>query len=126
MIDDANCGLSDEDALQRALKDSLVLCKPSPPDELCCPITLQLFQDPVKTLHGQTYERAAIEDWLESKSTDPMTGEILKIKALFSDDDMKARCSQYILSLTPQVTRSCGRGGRGGGCSVGGRGGRQR
>ena len=31
---------------------------------------------------GQTYERAAIEDWLdlESKSTDPMTGDILKIK----------------------------------------------
>ena len=42
----------------------------------------------------KTYERAVIEDWLESKSTDPMTGEILKIKALFSDDDMKLRCAQ--------------------------------
>ena len=60
------------------------------PLELCCPITLLLFQDPVKTLHGQTYERAAIEDWLESKSTDPMTGDILKIKALGGHEEWKA------------------------------------
>ena len=62
------------------------------------PCTLQLFQNPVKTLHGQTYERTAIEDWLQTKSTDPMTGEILKIKALFPDEDMKIgilRCNLY-------------------------------
>ena len=83
---------------------------------------MQLFQDPVKTLHGQTYERAAIEDWLESKSTDPMTGDILKIKAIFPDDEMKLRCAQYVLSvMKPPLTRSCGRGERGG---RGGRGGR--
>ena len=92
---------------------------------------MQLFQDPVKTLHGQTYERAAIEDWLESKSTDPMTGDTLKIKALFPDDEMKLRCAEYVLSLMkPPVSQSCGRGGRGagrGGCGAGrgtGRGGR--
>ena len=39
------------------------------------------------------------EDWLESKSTDPMTGDILKIKALFPDDEMKLRCAQYVLSM---------------------------
>ena len=73
VIDDANCDLSDEDALQRALKDSLVLCKPSPPDELCCPITLELFCNPVSTIRGQTYERIAIIDWLCKSATDPIT-----------------------------------------------------
>ena len=48
--------------------------------DLCCPITLELFKDPVKTIHGQTYERSAIEDWLLTKNIDPMTGESLKIK----------------------------------------------
>ena len=97
--------MDDEAAIAEAIRQSLAMMPPSPqlkstsgtrevpklkeistsidgPVELCCPITLQLFQDPVKTLHGQTYERAAIEDWLESKSTDPMTGETLKIKGL--------------------------------------------
>ena len=138
--------MDDEAAIAEAIRQSLAMMPPSPqlkstsgtrevpklkditksmdgPVELCCPITLQLFQDPVKTLHGQTYERAAIEDWLESKSTDPMTGEMLKIKAVFPDDDMKLRCAQYILSLKPPDTRSCGRGGRGG-RGRGGRGGR--
>ena len=73
------------------------------PIELCCPITLQLFQDPVKTIHGQTYERVVIQDWLESKSTDPMTGDTLKIKTLFPDDEMKLRCAEYILSLKPPL-----------------------
>ena len=82
----------------------------------------QKIQDPVKTLHGQIYERAAIEDWLKSKSTDPMTGETLKIKALFPDDEMNLRCAEYVLGLKPPVTRLCGRGGRGGGGGRGGRG----
>ena len=108
--------VDDEAAIAEAIRQSLASMPPSPqlkttsgtrevpklkeistsidgPVKLCCPITLQLFHDPVKTLHGQTYERAAIEDWLESKSTDPMTGDTLKIKALFPDDEMKLRCA---------------------------------
>ena len=42
-----------------------------------------------------------MEDWLENNSTDPMTGDILKIKALFPDDEMKLRCAQYVLSKSP-------------------------
>ena len=62
------------------------------PIDLCCAITLELFKGPVNTLHGQTYERAAIEDWLLTKNIDPLTGETLKIKAVFPPDDMKLRC----------------------------------
>ena len=119
--------MDDEAAIAEAIRQSLAIMPPSPqlkstsgtrevpklkeitnsidgPVELCCPITLQLFQDPVQTLHGQTYERAAIEDWLESKSTDPMTGDTLKIKVLFSDDEMKLRCAQHVLSMMKSHT----------------------
>ena len=47
------------------------------PLELCCPITLQLFSSRSSEDYaprGLKYEREAIADWLESKSTDPMTG----------------------------------------------------
>jgi hypothetical protein len=76
--DDGRPHASRDNSIFPKLKD--ITASIDGPLELCCPITLLLFQDPVKTLHGQTYERAAIEDWLESKSTDPMTGDILKIK----------------------------------------------
>ena len=78
--------------------------------ELCCPITLELFRDPVKTLHGQTYERAAIEEWLASNDVDPLTGATLAGKAVFPDAEMRSRCEGHARSLE----RPRGRGGRGG------------
>ena len=91
------------------------------PIDLCCPITLEFFKDPVKTIHGQTYERSAIEDWLLTKNIDPMTGETLKIKAVFPDDDMKLCCEQRLKYLQPTGLGRGGRGGRGRGVR-GGRG----
>ena len=52
------------------------------PDELCCPTTLALFVDPVQTICGQMYERAAFEDRLTSHKTNPMTGETLLTTAV--------------------------------------------
>jgi WD40 repeat protein len=40
---------------------------------LCCPITHDLMVDPVVALDGYTYERLAIEQWLEQTGTSPMT-----------------------------------------------------
>ncbi|RDX92688.1 U-box domain-containing protein 6, partial [Mucuna pruriens] len=37
---------------------------PLPPEELRCPISLQLMYDPVIIASGQTYERVCIEKWL--------------------------------------------------------------
>ncbi len=47
-----------------------------------CPITAEIMQDPVTTADGQTYERAAIERWLESSDTSPATGAKLPSKTL--------------------------------------------
>ena len=37
------------------------------PDEYLCPITTEIMTDPVTTLDGFTYERAAIAEWLRTK-----------------------------------------------------------
>jgi hypothetical protein len=36
-----------------------------PPEELRCPISLQLMSDPVIVSSGQTYERVCIEKWFQ-------------------------------------------------------------
>lgn len=44
----------------------------NPPD-LVCPITLELFLDPVINAAGQVYERSAIESYLRRSHMDPVT-----------------------------------------------------
>ena len=48
-------------------------------DGLCCPLTLEVFADPVTLVgDGHTYERASIQEWLDSgKLTSPTTGAVL-------------------------------------------------
>ena len=44
------------------------------PDGFECPITSNLMVDPVITSDGHTYERYAIERWLSTNDTSPLTG----------------------------------------------------
>lgn len=54
-----------------------------PPKDFVCPITGQLFKDPVTLETGQTYERRAIQEWLtQGKSTCPITRQKLENIAL--------------------------------------------
>ena len=39
------------------------------PIELICPITQTLIYDPVLTVQGNVYERAAITEWLQTHTT---------------------------------------------------------
>ena len=45
-----------------------------PPTEFQCPITRDLMDDPVVLTDGFSYERAAIVEWMKSKTISPMTG----------------------------------------------------
>lgn len=48
------------------------------PKDFCCPISLDLMQDPVIVSTGQTYERASISRWVEEgHCTCPKTGQML-------------------------------------------------
>ena len=49
---------------------------------LVCPFTNEIFQDPVVTADGHTYERKAIAKYLEANDVSPLTGEKLAHKSL--------------------------------------------
>lgn len=60
-----------------------------PDDELTCPITLQIFRDPVIASDGHAYEREAIVKWILQNGTSPLTREPLCIDDLRHDDRLK-------------------------------------
>ena len=59
------------------------------PKELICSLCGEMFTDPVKTPFGDTYERMAIENHLDTVETDPKTGQALKKDQLVPDLKMK-------------------------------------
>ena len=52
------------------------------PQDFICPITLALMVDPCVCADGRSYERAAIEAWLEGHGTSPHSNEPLAHKQL--------------------------------------------
>eukprot|EP01126_Amoeba_proteus_P036078 TRINITY_DN3662_c0_g1_i1.p1 TRINITY_DN3662_c0_g1~~TRINITY_DN3662_c0_g1_i1.p1 ORF type:complete len:141 (-),score=31.01 TRINITY_DN3662_c0_g1_i1:124-546(-) len=69
-----------KDAIQSV--SSNLLDEDCPPSFLC-PITQEIMVNPVLLLDtGSTYERRAIETWLQTKNTDPTSGVVLKNKTL--------------------------------------------
>ncbi|CAK7346186.1 unnamed protein product [Dovyalis caffra] len=54
-----------------------------PPKDFVCPITGQLFNDPVTLETGQTYERKAIQEWIKrGNTTCPITRQPLSANSL--------------------------------------------
>ena len=68
------------------------------PAGLKCSITLCLMKDPVQLSgDGKLYERAAIEAWLKSRHTSPLTNIVLTTedqRQLVPQPEMRARCQQ--------------------------------
>ncbi|KAK7232040.1 hypothetical protein SO694_00031161 [Aureococcus anophagefferens] len=50
------------------------------PEDFVCPISCCVMVDPVIVSDGHTYERASIEQWLETHDTSPKTGLVLEMK----------------------------------------------
>ena len=48
-------------------------------DVLKCPITYELFRDPVIGSDGHTYERENITAWIQKHSTSPITREPMDV-----------------------------------------------
>ena len=66
------------------------------PDEYICPITTDIMTDPVTTLDGFTYERAAITEWLRTKDTSPKTGATLESKALIPIHSLRSAIRSFV------------------------------
>ena len=63
-------------------------------DGLICPITLELFRDPVIAGDGHAYERAAITRWILENGNSPLTRQSLRINDLRPDDRLKRRAAR--------------------------------
>eukprot|EP00164_Ancoracysta_twista_P001449 GFYU01001889.1.p1 GENE.GFYU01001889.1~~GFYU01001889.1.p1 ORF type:complete len:697 (-),score=145.93 GFYU01001889.1:152-2242(-) len=59
--------------------------------EWLCPITREIMQDPVTTVDGHTYERAAISEWLQTRTISPLTGAVLASKMLIPNFALRAQ-----------------------------------
>ncbi|PKI61071.1 hypothetical protein CRG98_018516 [Punica granatum] len=82
------------------------------PQYLICPLTRQLFEDPVTLETGQTFERAAIQKWFdEGNKTCPVTGNSLECLSVPLTnmvincviDSWKSKHCQNILAFASQM-----------------------
>ncbi|KAH7854226.1 hypothetical protein Vadar_011503 [Vaccinium darrowii] len=84
----------------------------APLQSFYCPITMDIMVDPVETSHGQTFERSAIEKWLEEGNKHcPLTMTPLNKLLLRSNKTLRESIEEWkdrntmitIASLKPKV-----------------------
>eukprot|EP01025_Chloroclados_australasicus_P017956 TRINITY_DN19250_c0_g2_i1.p1 TRINITY_DN19250_c0_g2~~TRINITY_DN19250_c0_g2_i1.p1 ORF type:complete len:334 (-),score=24.23 TRINITY_DN19250_c0_g2_i1:313-1314(-) len=67
------------------------------PANLTCPLTHELFRDPVILIStGQTYERSEIQTWFKINHTDPLSGVEIKDTTLVPNLAIKGLCDEYL------------------------------
>ena len=64
-------------------------------DFFICSITCEIMKDPVSTMDGFTYERAAITKWFEDHDTSPLTGLHLQSKSLIPNIALRCAIQEY-------------------------------
>jgi U-box domain len=87
------------------------------PENFCCPITFELFKDPVRLLYsGSTYERSAIVKSLLKNPICPLTQKNIPIKAIrpnpgYKEDDIvlwgKQLQDEGVISPDPFLREIC-------------------
>ncbi|XP_059666914.1 U-box domain-containing protein 35-like [Cornus florida] len=63
-------------------RDMASCAQPAPPNHFICPILKDVMDDPCVAADGYTYDRKAIEKWLEDNDKSPMTNLMLPNKSL--------------------------------------------
>ena len=64
-------------------------------NSMLCPITKQIFLEPVTAEDGMIYERSAIEAWVYENGTSPITGKQMSLK-LYPTIMFKNKVSEYL------------------------------
>lgn len=68
------------------------------PEDMICPLTKKIFQDPVMTPSGNTYEKAALYAYLENNNNlDPLTGEYVDLQQI--------RPNKVVKNLLKRITQ---------------------
>lgn len=69
------------------------------PHDLCCPITWQLLAEPV-ALHGDVFERGALEAWLERTPRHPLRADVVAhLDEVQPAEDMATLCRHFAQTL---------------------------
>jgi hypothetical protein len=100
-----SCLLTKLDSVPEAtMKGSL----DSPPYRFLCPLTLQIFYDPVLSKYGHVYERSAILEWLENHEHCPMTRQTLSPRYLISHTPLRREIQHWKMSTAGDMKAECG------------------
>jgi len=79
---------------------------------LVCPITQELFVDPVLAEDGHTYERSAITRWFATGNTrSPVTNAVLEGKKLIPNHVVKKILQNHRSTLGEKLIQACQTGG---------------
>ena len=71
------------------------------------------MKDPVVTADGHTYEREAIEDWLLTHDSSPITGEPLPAKTVIPNIQLRVQIREFVEQNTSLAKSGSGSGGGG-------------
>lgn len=72
-------------------------------DSLLCPITYRIFIEPFVAADGYTYEKYAIEKWLEDHDTSPLTGLKLDHKMIVPNLTIQSLIRNCSKKLVPHA-----------------------
>lgn len=61
-----------------------------------CPITQQIMVDPVTIQDGNSFERAAISEWLSKNNTSPIDRSEITDKRLYSNTNLKILIQEFM------------------------------
>jgi hypothetical protein len=79
------------------LKKALLLSNASNiPQAFLCPLTWEVMRDPVVDSNGHTYDRSAIEHWLQTNKRSPLTNTLLRRSRLKPNHALKDAIDGWI------------------------------
>lgn len=81
----------------------------SVPSSFLCPITAQVMVEPVVASDGHTYEKIAIEKWLQHRGTSPMTNLTLSNHALMPNYCVRSAIQEYFEDAMEKHAKESGK-----------------
>ena len=66
-------------------------------ERFTCPLTYQVMDRPVRTIYGHVFERGALEEWLSTRSTCPLTRHPLTSTDFKDDDELRKEIDKRVL-----------------------------
>jgi Mg-chelatase subunit ChlD len=76
------------------------------PSEFLCPITYEIMTDPVTLSDGHTYERQAIEHWLQTHATSPLSNSRVSLTDLKPNYALRSAIERFSAAHPANAIRS--------------------